>query len=370
MSKNNSNKDKRDKDQKGMRSWIIWVVACTWLATFLAVLILSRIHPPATVGVSLYTRELSFRTDANEVLSPMNEDQLIITRIAKIRVDGQKMRFSFDHGSPKVEDLIELSGLPGATCSFYLIRSSPITLSDRLSQITFWKPIPNSHSAFAFKSHGSLTGSLTGQPSTSQERSGFSCTRVSFNNQEFRQIDAMFQSPGDSVHFYTAADTQLDFRLSPASDVEDTQIPVLSTLRFSHVTPGSEPQEKAVLVPPPSGQKNARTFDGLDHTVEIPDADLLLIRPQSNFYLKRIDAKDSIEVNFHGNVQEVQLGAGSSDLRSVMPSLFDHLSTQKKVYGVVPGIVAIIFGILDKMKILPRGSGKDDGPTPEKTDAA
>src|SRR6266446_1001763 len=126
MSKNKSNKDKPDKDQKGMRSWVIWVVACTWLATFLAVLILSRIHPPATVGVSLYTRELSFRTDASEVLSPINEDQLIITRIAKIRVDGQKMRFSFDHGSPKVEDVIELSGLPGATCSFYLIRSSSI----------------------------------------------------------------------------------------------------------------------------------------------------------------------------------------------------------------------------------------------------
>ena len=366
MPKNKSNNDKRDKDQKHMRPWVIWVVACTWLATFLAVLILSRIHPPATVSVSLFTRELSFQTNANEVLSPLNEDQLIITRIAKIRVDGQKMRFTFDHGFPKVEDVIELSGLLGATCSFYVVRSSPITLSDGISQITFWKPIANTPSGFAFRSHGSLTGSLTGQPSTSKEPSGFSCTRISFDNQEFRQVDAISQSPGDSVHFYTAADTQLDFRLSPASEVEDTQIPVLSTLRFSHVTPGSEPQEKTVLAPPTQGQKNAISFDGLDNIVEIPDADLLLIRPKSNFYLKRIDAKDSIEVNFHGNVQDVQLGAGSSDLPSVMPSLFDHLNAQKKVYGVVPGIVALILGILEKMKILPRGSEKDDGPAQEK----
>ena len=220
-------KDERDKDQKGMRSWVVWIVGCVWVVTLLAVLILSRIRPPAAVGVSLYTRELSFRTNANEVLSPMNEDQLIITRIAKIRVDGQKVRFAFDHESPRVEDVIELSGLPGAVCSFYVVRSSPIELPEGVSQLTFWKPIANTHSAFALKSHGSLSGSLTGQPSTSQEGSGFSCTGVSFQDQEFGQIDATFQSPGDSVHFYTAADTQVDFRLSPASEVEDTQIPVL-----------------------------------------------------------------------------------------------------------------------------------------------
>jgi hypothetical protein len=52
-----------------------------------------------------------------------------------------------------------------------------------------------------------------------------------------------------------------------------------------------------------------------------------------------------------------------------MPSLFDYLSAQKKVYGVVPGIVALILGILEKMKILPRGSGKDDGPAAEKQDS-
>lgn len=136
------------------------------------------------------------------------------------------------------------------------------------------------------------------------------------------------------------------------------------------MTSGSEPQEKTVLVSPPAGQKNAITFDALDRTLDIPDADLLLIRPQSNFYLKRIDAKDSIEANFNGNVQDIQLGAGPSDLKSVMPSLFDHLSAQKKIYGVVPGIVALILGILEKMKLLPRGSGKGEEAASENHDSA
>lgn len=122
-----------------MRSWVIWIVGCTWALTVLAIFILSRIHPPATVCVSLYTQELSFLTDAKEVLGPMKEDQLIITRISKIEVDGEKVQFNFDHGSPEVEDVGELYGLPGATCSFYVVRSSSIQLLERLSKMTFWK---------------------------------------------------------------------------------------------------------------------------------------------------------------------------------------------------------------------------------------
>jgi hypothetical protein len=50
--------------------------------------------------------------------------------------------------------------------------------------------------------------------------------------------------------------------------------------------------------------------------------------PQNEFVLKQFSAKDGIELDFHGEVKDVRLGAGPSDLRSAMPSLFDQAGRQ------------------------------------------
>jgi hypothetical protein len=347
------------KHEGRMRPFIVWLIVCIWLATLLAVLIAARVRPSAIISASLNTKEVSLLTNVTKILGPLDEDQLLVSGIAKVTVQGHAMQTAFDIGSPEVRDQIQFTGLSSATCTFYSVRSTGITLTKQPSQITLWKPNLKDQTAFAVKSHGPLSGSLTGQSSTTGALSGLSCRRVALESGTARKIDVIFQSSGSSVDFSTAPDTQLDFRLKQPSEVEDTQIRIMNTLRFSHVASGPDPLEKTVLLAPPKGGKNEVKFEGLDHSVDVAAADLLVIQPQSEFFLKQFSAEDGIELNFHGDVKDVSLGAGPADLRSVMPSLFDHLSAQKRVYGVVPGIVALILGILERLKILPRESGRN-----------
>jgi hypothetical protein len=344
------------KRKDGMRPVIVWLIAFIWLATFVAVLIAAHVRPTAIIGASLNTKEVSLRTDVTKILGPLNEDQLLVNGMAKVTVLGHAMETAFDGASPEVREEIQLIGFPGATCTFYSVRSTGVALTQQPSQITFWKPNLKDQTAFAVKSHGPLSVSLTGQSPESGSHSGFSCLGVSLESGTPGRVDVIFPSPGDSVDLYTSLDTQLDFRLKQPSEVVDTQIRILNTLRFSHVAPGPDPSEKTVLLPPPEGRKNEIRFEGLDRSVDVGEADLLVIQPQNEFVLKQFNAKDGIELNFHGEVKDVRLGAGPSDLRSVMPSLFDHLSAQKRIYGVIPGIVAFILGILEKLRILPRRS--------------
>jgi hypothetical protein len=177
---------------------------------------------------------------------------------------------------------------------------------------------------------------------------------MSIHNNQKDKIEGAFPSAGDSIYFYTTPDSRLDFRSMQHSDLQDTQIRVINELRFSHVDAGPSPEEKTVLLDAPSGRRNEVSFEGLDKTVGLNDADLLEIVPQSEFYVRQFTVKNGIQLSLHGEVSNVRLGAGSSDLQNSMPSLFDHLSQQKRFYGVIPGIVALILGILEKVKVLPR----------------
>jgi hypothetical protein len=75
--------------------------------------------------------------------------------------------------------------------------------------------------------------------------------------------------------------------------------------------------------------------------------------PRNNFYLRQFTVKDGVQVSLHGIVRDVRTGAGASGLETLVPSAFDHLDNVKRIYGVVPALVAFILGILEKMGGLP-----------------
>jgi len=271
-----------------------------------------------------------------------------------VTLSGNSIRLSFGATQSAVGNEFELTGMTGASCSFYGVRSSAITLNEQPSLVTLLVPDINSEGSFAVRSHGSISGTLTSQEFSKDLPSGFICTRMVIRGIQEDKIEGEFSSAGDSIYFYTDPDARLDFRSIQPSNLQDTQIRVINELRFSHVEPGRSPEEKTVLLDPPPGRKNEVSFERLDKVVGLSEADLLEIVPRSDFYVRHFAAKNGIQLSLHGDVRDVRLGAGSSDLQTVMPSLFDHLSEQKRFYGVIPGIVALILGILEKMKVLPK----------------
>jgi hypothetical protein len=105
-------------------------------------------------------------------------------------------------------------------------------------------------------------------------------------------------------------------------------------------------EEKSVLLNPPPHI----SFEKLDKKVTLDDADLLVVLPKRDFYLRQFTVKDGIHLSFHGVVADVRAGAGANDLETLMPSFFDHIDNLKRIYGVIPVLVTLILGVMEKMR--------------------
>jgi hypothetical protein len=128
----------------------------------------------------------------------------------------------------------------------------------------------------------------------------------------------------------------------------------VGNIRLAHIDPSHPGQEKTVLLAPMSGQSNEILFERLSRTVRVDESDLLLIRPGPYFYIRRFSVDNGIRLSLHGSVHDVSMGAGPDDMRTVMPTLFDQLDNKSRVFAVVPAIVVVLLGILEKLGILRR----------------
>lgn len=308
--------------------------------------IATRIHPAAVVNITLNVSKFSFRTDAQGILSPSNEKQLLVSGTGSLQLQLSGVRGVSFNGSPLQVSSLGIQGEPSAACSFYQVRSSGVELAGP-SLVTLEAPRAG-RSAFTLKTHGGLSGNLTSRPSEQGLSPGFDCTRVHVNEGPLGDVEGSF-SPlgGDSAFLAADSDVRFDFVFSGDPEIGDTQIPVFEEIRFSEIEPGSS-EEKTVLLQ----GKNEVAFEQLDKKVTLDDADLLVVVPKSDFYLRRFSVKDGIHLSLHGVARDVLVGAGVNALENRMPSLFDHLDNEKRFYGVIPALVALIVGILDKMGIL------------------
>ena len=337
-----------------MRRWVILAVALCFLIPLAGLLATQRFHPATVSNISLSAKKIPFLTDARTILSPEDNRQVIVSGLDSLEIELSAGTRTLVDGSPVKATKLEVHGEPGTSCSFYRVRSSTFELTGA-AMISLESPGAAERSSgnwFTLKSHGALHGTLTSRAHDGASRSAFSCRRVQVNGSPAETLEAdLADSGGDLFFLTTAADSRLDFELSPDSRIGDSQIPIMSEVRFSEVDPQTA-EEKTVLLKPPNGYKNEVSFDNLDKKVSLDDADLLVVDPASEFYLRQFTVKDGIQLSMHGHVREVKVGAGAGGLESRMPSLFDHLDSEKRLWLAIPAIAGVLLGILEKMGLL------------------
>ena len=330
--------------EKTLRPWIVWLIAGVWAGTALAVLIAARIHPATTVNLSLHTRKISFRTNASQILGQSDEEQLLVTGVSSLQIQFTRPQMIRTGARSSEATSLDAQGDSLTTCSFYLVRSPGFEV--RNPAVITLEALGASQASM--KSHGVLNDSLSSLPSRKGLQPGFECSGLHVQGGPPVDVESHFTPDGgDSIFLATSTDTRLDFSVSGHSGISDTQIPILSEVRFSEIEPG-ESEEKSVLLPPAP----EITFEDVNKKVTPDPADLLIVTPKGGFYLRQFTVKDGIQLSLHGRVSQVLAGAGASDLATLMPSAFDHLSNSAKIYSAIPAIAGLILGILEKMGVL------------------
>ena len=326
-----------------------WLIAGVWLFTAAAVLIASRMHPATIANLTVSTRKLSFRTNAGHILGQSDEEQLLISGVTTLQIQFAAPRTVKAGGSPTSVSFLKVEGASLASCSLYQVRSSGFEVLVP-ALITFEVSDASKGKSFSMKAHGLLSDNLTSLPADRGLSSGFECRGVRVNGGSPQDVEGTLSpAGGDSVFVATAPDSRLDFTFAANSGASDTQIPVLDELRFSEIDPRTS-EEKSVLLPPPP----EILFEKVNKKVNANPTDLLVVLPKDRFYLRQFTIKDGIQISLHGTVRNIRAGAGANDLATLMPSAFDQLDSAKRIYGVIPAIVALLLGILDKMGGLPK----------------
>jgi hypothetical protein len=331
--------------ERPVRRWITWaIIGATWAGTALAVAIASRIHPATIANISLNTKRISFRTSANHIFGPSNEEQLLVSGVGMLRIQFDSLQSITIGGHAAKASSLEIQGGPSTSCSFYQVRSGGLELSGP-AIITLDKPNIAENRSFSLQAHGALSSNFSSRPGDAGSKPGFECQEVHVNGGPAVDLEGTFSPKGgDSIFLATSNDPRLDFVTAPHSEVGDTQIPILEGLRFSEIDPGSGEEKSVLLKPPPE-----IVFETVNRKVTVDDADLLVVVPQTNFYLRRFAIENGIQLSLHGSVQEVKEGPGSSGLETVMPSAFDQLDYEKRIYGGIPSLVALILAVVERM---------------------
>jgi hypothetical protein len=331
-----------------MRRWLAWTIASVWILTVAAVIVANHTHPSTTAKILLSVKEISFRTNATQILGPSDEDQFLISGVNTLQIQFNSARPIAVGNTSLQASALQIEGEPRATCTFYRIRSAGLQLVGP-SIITLG--VPSTVAAFSFnlRAHGALNSRLSSRPSQGALKTGFECTRVHSNGGPAGTVSAAFSPEGgDSVFFATTPDAQLTFDVSANNAIGDTQVPIIDEVRLAHVDPRTL-QEKTVLLK----NKNEVSFDDLGKTIPLDEYDLLAVVPKHEFYLSQFSIKGGVHLTLHGLVRDVRRGPGASNLATVMPSSLDHLDNMKRIYGIVPSMVGLVLGILDKMRLLP-----------------
>jgi hypothetical protein len=337
---------------KSPRRWLPWTIAGVWIGTALAGVIATRVHPPTVIAASLNVRRLSFRTNADRILGPGNEEQLLVSGVRLLQIHMNKSQSVDIGGSKQQASELQIVGEPFASCSFYQVRSDGFDLNGDSVLTMGWDQAagerPANASSFSFNVHGSLKGSLTSQAAAGALVPGFTCTRVRVNGGLPGEVESKLSPQGgDSISLTTFTDSRLDFDLAPQTDIGDTQIPILGEIRFWQVEPGTEDTKTVLLA-----GENKVAFENVHESFTLDEADLLLIVPKSDFYLRRFVVKDGIHLSLHGVVKEVRAGPGAGALETHMPSLFDHVDNTKRFWAVILVVVSTVIGFLDRVRWL------------------
>jgi len=297
--------------------------------------------------ISVNTRKITFLTNASRILGPSNEEQLTVSGVSSLQIQFHGLQSITIGGSQKHVASLRAEGDARATCLFYRVRSSGFEVLGS-AVITFEVANASTAGSFSLKSHGLMTDNLSSRAAESNTQSGFECRGLRIEGGPAGEVEGSFSpTGGDSIYVATSPDTRLDFSLAGHADVSDTQIPVLSELRFSEIEPGTSEEKSVLLKPAPEV-----AFEKVMQKVTLNVADLLVVVPQKNFYLRQFTVADGVHLSLRGVVRDLRSGPGAKALTTLMPSSYEHMNSMTRIYGAIPALAGLLLGILERMNLL------------------
>ena len=334
----------------GVRSWLAWIIGAIWILTSIAVLIAYHVHPESEARATLNVREISFSTDAKRLFGPTQDREIVVSGIASVEIQGDSIKVTKGKPTPETLNSVYLLGDRSSTCVFYNVRAGGLFLSTPSRVRLIWngtKPLL----PLGVETSTAASMTITSQPG----KSGLTCTGVhNGHDQGIVTLNAAFSDGGgDSISIQTSEDSRVDLGPFSGNQIQAVQIPILSTVRFAHVDPHGSKEESVLLNASSPIDANQIVFSPTAKSVSL-DADLFVMRPRGPFYIKSVSIANGIHLILEGTLLEAEKGPGENALNSIMPTLLDHLLNEKGVLALIPSLVALIVGILEKMEVIPK----------------
>jgi hypothetical protein len=337
-----------------MRGWIRWTIIAVWVITAAVVLVLTQLQLPVTSSISVRTREISLGVNPALLLSASEESQISISGPAK---------FALVTSGPNGAQTLDVDAHTAASsCTFYLVHTDSLSLVDVPAgssgeeRITLLWPENADESTFAVRMSQHVAGTLAAAHGAGGH-SSFVCSGVTSSVAGEDTLSGNL-ADDDGSSFRTRGASQIIEHQIPGSPLESTNLHVADKVWVAHFDTLPAKHAIATLLKPLPNRKNQVLFDGLGKNVEFNVADIIEVTPGDHFDIRSVIAKNGIQIELHGTVKDLRVGAGSDDLVSCMPSIFDLLDAKKRIIGVIPGIVATIIGILESLGFLPRREKK------------
>jgi hypothetical protein len=348
-----------------MRPWIRWTIGLIWLGTAIVVGVLFWVKSPATATVTVHVSEISFQMDPGRLFDEANQQHFAITGRSNIAIS---MIPQNSKQTNSVETLSVLGSDATSLCNFYNVRISPLTIAGK-GEVTLLYSRFADPKSFSIRTSQPVNGTIAALQGNNL-KSAFNCSQVTpAGSSPTSDLIQGQLSPQFASSYRTGADAQFSFREADETIPEENQIRVTGDILVAHVEHLSENldpttnsdnssllDEKSSMLPSLPGKKNEVVFDGLPSkkSVSINSSDLLLIKPEQDFYIRRLQVEKGIDLEFHGTAKQILLGAGAKDLKNCMPSMFEMLDSKKRGFTVIPSIVAFIVGFLEAIGVLPK----------------
>ncbi len=311
-----------------------------------------EVHLPTSATIELYTRQISLGTDVTAMLNSADQAQLTISGPATFKII---VATSGKHGPLKEDAEIIDAPNSASSCSFYRVHSEPLHLVKTGQEkpgdgkITLLWPQNSGTNSIALRVRQSTRGSLTGNREPGRGTS-FLCSGITPSGPHGDIFQGALSDEAETT-FQTSGDAQITLHEESPESLEGNML-VTGPVRAERVDPINGGQTTATLLDPPSSEKNKIVFDSFARTLLLNKSDLVELFPGKDLYVTSLIVNNGIGLHMHGTVTDVRVGSGTGNLRSFMPSVFDLLSSEQRVFGAIPSVVAFVLAIYKAMGLL------------------
>src|SRR5438270_2856158 len=107
-----------------MRRWVMVAVLLCFFIPAAGLFLAARFHPATVSNISLSAAKVPFLTSERRILSPEDNQQVNVTGLDSLQMELSPGAVVTADGRTLKPGRLEVHGEPGASCSFYLVRSS------------------------------------------------------------------------------------------------------------------------------------------------------------------------------------------------------------------------------------------------------